>query len=83
MIPSAGLHTDQALLYSLTVSGSSWSNSAIAGYSSAPAKDDAALRMIAKDDAALRMIFARSATIPRPRPNRTAVRPVHLGVISL
>jgi hypothetical protein len=73
LIPSAGLHTDQPLLYSLTVSGLLWLNSFIAGYPSAAAKDDAALRRIS----------ARSATKAGPYFTCTAARPVHLGAISL
>jgi hypothetical protein len=62
-----------ALLYSLTASGLLWSNSVMAGYPSAPAKDDAAPRLI----------LARSATNPRPYPTCTSVRPVHLAAIIL
>jgi hypothetical protein len=59
MIPSAGLYTDQPLLYSPTVSGPSWSNSVVARYPSAYARDDAVLRLV---------LSTRSALKPKPYP---------------
>jgi hypothetical protein len=45
----------------------------MASYPSAPAKDDAALRLIS----------ARSTTNPRPYPTYTSAGPLYLGVIKL
>jgi hypothetical protein len=58
MITSADLPTDQSLPVSLAVSGPARSNSVMAGYLSAYAQDDAALRLIS----------ARNATKSRPFP---------------
>jgi hypothetical protein len=71
MIPSAGGLTGQPVPDSLTVSGYSWSNLVMAGYPSASAKDDAALRLMS----------ALNATKSRPSSICTAARPDHRGAI--